>query len=158
MGLIRSQLRHLQVLLRCSAGARSTEQIGNAADALRAPNTGSTWSQVLDHLCSRRSQSTYFQPSRLYPQRSSTPESGVFWTIVGTNVLLCIATKQEDPGFREVLHTQLRTSIAAVLDGRYSSILTGPLIHTSVFHCALNLLFLALVRRVQPLTATEVGC
>lgn len=104
-----------------------------------------------------------FTPTRLYPKNQRfTSEDAAFWGILAANAGITIAAKSEDPAAREFVLRHMRTSIEAVVDGRYHTVLTAPLAHLSAVHLALNMALLTLFRRVQPLAAGQVrlaaGC
>jgi membrane associated rhomboid family serine protease len=64
--------------------------------------------------------------------------------------------KSESPGVQEFVMTNLRTSVAAIYEGQYHTLVTSIFCHTSAIHCAINLLMLGAFRKTQPLTALEV--
>jgi hypothetical protein len=99
-----------------------------------------------------------FQPSRLYPkQYYKTPEDYAFWGIIGLNFAGMLATKTDVPGLRDQLLQHCRASVDALYSGRLHTLLTSSVVHTSAWHCAANLAFLAFYRRTVRLTAREVG-
>jgi hypothetical protein len=104
----------------------------------------------------QRHYSQAFQPTRLYPKRHQSSESLAFWGIVGLNAATTIIAKSESPDVRWLVSQHFKTSVAAIADGRWYTVLTSSICHTSVVHCAINLLMLALYRRTQPLGAAEV--
>lgn len=104
-----------------------------------------------------RHYSQVFQPSRLYPKQHTTPEAYVFWGLVGLNVATALAVKIGPPEVQQAVLQHCRTSVEAVANGRLYTLLTSTVCHTSLVHCALNLLMLLMYRRTQPLTAKEVG-
>lgn len=106
---------------------------------------------------SQRHYSQAFQPTRLYPKRHQSSEALAFWGIVGLNAATTILAKSDSPEVRDLVSTHLKTSVAAIADGRWHTLFTSSICHTSMVHCALNLLMLALYRRTQPLNAAEVS-
>lgn len=98
-----------------------------------------------------------FQPSRLYPKKHESSETMAFWGIVGLNAATTFLAKSDKPEVRELVSQYFKTSVAAVSEGRWYTLLTSSICHTSVVHCAVNLLLLALYRRTQPLSASEVS-
>jgi hypothetical protein len=132
------------------AAAGQQQQVGAGGDLLQALLTGV-------RAGAQRHYSQAFQPSRLYPKRHQSSEAVAFWGIVGLNVATTILAKSDAPEVQQLVSTYFKTSVAAVTDGRWYTLLTSSICHTSVVHCAVNLLLLGLYRRTQPLNATEVG-
>jgi membrane associated rhomboid family serine protease len=98
-----------------------------------------------------------FTPSRLYPKAFKyTTEDAAFWGIIGANVLAALACKAEAPGAREFVMRHMRTSVEALVDGRYHTLVTCVVSHYSLIHMAINLAMLAVFRRTQPLAAGKV--
>eukprot|EP00879_Flechtneria_rotunda_P014476 GHRR01015126.1.p1 GENE.GHRR01015126.1~~GHRR01015126.1.p1 ORF type:complete len:278 (+),score=63.08 GHRR01015126.1:121-954(+) len=97
-----------------------------------------------------------FQPSRLYPKQHSTGETAAFWGLLGLNVATTFAAKADQPEVKQLVREHFRTSVEAIADGRYYTLLTSTICHTSAIHCIINLLVLVLYRRTQPLTACEL--
>lgn len=104
-----------------------------------------------------RSFST-FQPSRLYPkQRYKTPEDAAFWGIIGLNVGMLIAASSPNSYTQHLINRHFVTSVDAMYDGRFHTILTSIFTNTSAVHCAMNLSLLAFFRRVpNPLSAVQL--
>lgn len=105
----------------------------------------------------QRHYSQAFQPSRLYPKRHQSSEAVAFWGIVGLNAATTFLAKSDAPEVQQLVSTYFKTSVAAVAEGRWYTLLTSSICHTSVVHCAVNLMLLVLYRRTQPLSAAEVG-
>jgi hypothetical protein len=101
-------------------------------------------------------QQQVFQPSRLYPKQQGGSEAAVFWGLVGVNAGVAFLAKAEAPEVKAALAQHCRASVASLADGRWHTLLTSSVCHTSVLHCGINLLLLALYRRTQPLRAREV--
>lgn len=104
-----------------------------------------------------RQYSQAFQPTRLYPKRHQSSEALAFWGIFGLNAATTILAKSDKPEVQHAVSQHFKTSVAAVSEGRWYTVLTSSICHTSVVHCAVNLLMLLLYRRTQPLNAPEVG-
>ena len=122
-----------------------------------APTKSEQLLSLLRQDVSRSFATQAFQPSRLYPQQRATPEAALFWSIVAINVLGTMYCKSESADVHEFVMTNLRTSVAAVHEGRYYTLLTSIFCHTSAIHCAINLLMLGMFRKTQPLSAMEVS-
>jgi membrane associated rhomboid family serine protease len=105
----------------------------------------------------QRHYSQAFVPSRLYPKRHQSSETTAFWGIIGINVATTILAKSDKPEVKELVSQYFKTSVAAVSEGRWYTLLTSSVCHTSVVHCLVNLALLALYRRTQPLSAAEVS-
>lgn len=105
----------------------------------------------------QRHYSQAFVPSRLYPKRHQSSEAMAFWGIISLNVATTILAKSDHPEVKHLVSQYFKTSVAAVAEGRWYTVLTSSVCHTSVVHCALNLLLLAVYRRTQPLGAAEVS-
>lgn len=101
-------------------------------------------------------QQPAFQPSRLYPRQRTTSEACAFWGLVGLNVGFAFVAKSDSPEVRQAIGRHFTTSVEALADGRYYTLLTSSVCHTSLVHAGLNLLLLLLYRHTQPLTAREV--
>ncbi|KIZ04302.1 hypothetical protein MNEG_3659 [Monoraphidium neglectum] len=98
-----------------------------------------------------------FTPSRLYPKAFKyTTEDAAFWGIIGANVLAALACKAEAPWAREFVMRHMRTSVEALVDGRYHTLVTCVVSHYSLIHMAINLAMLAVFRRTQPLAAGKL--
>jgi membrane associated rhomboid family serine protease len=93
----------------------------------------------------------------LYPKRHQSSETAAFWGIIGLNAATTFLAKSDKPEVKELISQYFRTSVAAVSEGRWYTLFTSSICHTSVVHCAVNLLLLAMYRRTQPLSALEVG-
>lgn len=103
-----------------------------------------------------RQYSQAFQPTRLYPKRHQSSEALAFWGIFGLNAATTILAKSDKPEVQHAVSQHFKTSVAAVSEGRWYTVLTSSMCHTSVVHCAVNLLMLLLYRRTQPLNASEL--
>jgi hypothetical protein len=104
----------------------------------------------------QRQYAQAFQPSRLYPKQHASAEAYVFWGFIGLNLGMTFVAKSDQPEIRHIIMKHFRTSVEAAADGRWYTLLTSIFCHSSVVHCAVNLLMLALYRRSQPLTGREV--
>lgn len=158
-------LRSASRRLRHLAHGLSQQYSHSHAAALLAKATSQTSASGADvnRILSRhwpslfRSLSTSFQPSRLYPKQQRLPsETYAFWGLVATNVAAVLWNKQEDPHIRQLSLQHLRTSVEAILDGRYHTLITSIFSHFSGIHCAVNLLMLVFSRSTLQLTAAEV--
>jgi hypothetical protein len=104
----------------------------------------------------QRSYSQAFQPSRLYPKQRQSSDAVAFWGIIGMNTASAFLAKSDKPEVPALIAQHFTTSVAAVSEGRWYTLLTSSLVHTSMVHCVVNLLMLMVYRRTQPLRATEV--
>lgn len=107
-------------------------------------------------LTKERNYSQVFQPSRLYPKQRSDSGTTAFWGVAGLNVAFTLLATSNKPEVQAFVSQHFKASISSVTEGRWYTLLSSSVCHTSAVHCAVNLLMLAVYRRMQPLTATEV--
>ena len=146
-----------------AAASRAAAQLGARASSTSSPSAAAAAAAAA---AGRRAFSSLgggaggggpFTPTRLYAKRGSlAPEDVAFWAIVAANAGVLLACKQEGSAARAFALEHMRASLEALLDGRLYTVAAAAVTHLSAVHCALNLLPLALFRRVAPLAAREL--
>lgn len=96
-----------------------------------------------------RSSKIFKRPHYLLPEEYTT------LALLGLNFIPMLMSKDARPAVRNIVLSHFRTSIEALSEGRYYTILTSVFSHWSLWHFASNFGLLLFFRNVVPLSAFE---